>query len=332
MRRNHRQLVEEYLENCTRLNRSFHTIKNYRADLERFIQWFEKEYRGSLSKVDAEVIGNYGQFLAQGYTQPRAKSNTGLLRFLKKMNFWKKSVENPRLPPIQEKGPLAVASRRRHLSALKNFFEYLKQTHEDKGKSFLINPVKSKIHNIRLKDTDFIPTEMLLPEEWERLDEVALGAEDRLMIYLLYYGGMRLSELTFLRVDQFNADRGTVTFERKGGHIHQLELQNAPVLFELLERHQGRKRCDSPYVFSAKSGKAVTTKTMYNRLNKLFLQAECRHTISPHSFRKACATQLYRRTKDLLYVRDYLNHRDAKITQHYIDSKYLHSERVSINT
>ena len=45
--------------------------------------------------------------------------------------------------------------------------------------------------------------------------------------------------------------------------------------------------------------------------------------ITPHSFRKACATELYMKSKDLLYVRDYLNHKDAKVTQTYIDKKTL---------
>jgi len=45
--------------------------------------------------------------------------------------------------------------------------------------------------------------------------------------------------------------------------------------------------------------------------------------LTPHSFRKAFATQLYLKTKDLLYVRDYLHHSDAKITQTYIDKGSL---------
>ena len=46
-------------------------------------------------------------------------------------------------------------------------------------------------------------------------------------------------------------------------------------------------------------------------------------SLTPHSFRRACATNLYIETRDLLLVRDYLNHHDAKVTQTYIDSTQL---------
>ena len=53
--------------------------------------------------------------------------------------------------------------------------------------------------------------------------------------------------------------------------------------------------------------------------------------LTPHSFRRACATNLYIETKDLLFVRDYLNHHDAKVTQTYIDSTQLEQSREEIH-
>ena len=53
--------------------------------------------------------------------------------------------------------------------------------------------------------------------------------------------------------------------------------------------------------------------------------------LTPHSFRRACATNLYLKTRDLLLVRDYLNHHDAKVTQSYIDSTQLQQNEESVH-
>ena len=53
--------------------------------------------------------------------------------------------------------------------------------------------------------------------------------------------------------------------------------------------------------------------------------------LTPHSFRRACATNLYIETRDLLLVRDYLNHHDAKVTQTYIDSTQLEKNQEEVH-
>ena len=77
------------------------------------------------------------------------------------------------------------------------------------------------------------------------------------------------------------------------------------------------------FLFQNKEGRPYSLKTFYNQIMKIIERAEVTPGISPHSFRKACATNLYIKTLDLLYVRDYLNHSDAKVTQTYIDKATL---------
>ena len=78
-------------------------------------------------------------------------------------------------------------------------------------------------------------------------------------------------------------------------------------------------------LFSGKKSAKYDIKSIYNWILRICLKSNVDSEITPHSFRKACATYLYFQTKDLLYVRDYLNHNDAKVTQTYIDSKLLQS-------
>lgn len=317
--KSHQKWLTEYLTSLGQLNRSGQTHQSYESDLKKFLVWFEVVRRKKITKIKSSDIENYTQFLEKG----------GLLR--RPQNLWMRLLiffkirkkQNDDL--IWPQNPLKVNSRRRHLSSLKNFFEYLKQHHEEKWWSrFKKNPIKSKLHSITLKQSDIEHTKMLTPEHFERLNEACTKREMRLALHLLYYGGLRLHELTLLHIDCFDIESQSMTFARKGGKVHQLRLQNFREIERLLAIHLATRKINSLYLFPSKSGhKALGTRAWALRLERLFLKAGLPSGLTPHSLRKACATELYFKYRDLLFVRDYLNHTDAKVTQTYIDSQTL---------
>jgi len=324
--RPHLELMNEYLDNLSRLNKSEHTIKNYRADLLKFFAWVEFCEGKDLIKVNGEMIGRYKEFLNNGGPIYKEVIRHPQLAFF----FWFKVIfSKARFKTRSEKSlllfqaPMSVASRRRHLSSLKNFFQYLKEVNEDSSAKFSKNPVKSKLHAISLKDIDVIPTKMISRDEFKQIDEKTWRTKERLMLYLLYYGGLRLSELCYLKLSNFDRHAKVITFARKGGSIHTLVIQKEDLVFKNLEFYLSQTELKSDFLFQNKEGKPYSLKTFYNQIMKLIERAEVSPGISPHSFRKACATNLYIKTKDLLYVRDYLNHSDAKVTQTYIDKATL---------
>jgi integrase/recombinase XerD len=245
-------------------------------------------------------------------------------RFIIGNAFFKKRTERYLL---FFQSPMSVSSRRRHLSSLKNFFEYLKEFHEDTSDKFLKNPVKSKIHAITLKEVDVTPTTMIDVADFKKIEEKTFRTSERLILYLLYYGGLRLSELCELKVENFDRPSKTITFNRKGGYVHTLVIQKEELIFKNLDFYIGENEFNKIFLFQTKRGKAYSPKAMYNKIIKIIERAipdnQITTKITPHSFRKACATQLYLKSKDLLFVRDYLNHKDAKITQTYIDKRTL---------
>lgn len=319
---NHLEMMDAYLHNLSRLNKSEHTIKNYRADLIKFFTWIEYFEQSKLSKTNGEMIGRYKEFLANGGPVYREAIKNPRLLFLMwfKVVFIKatfKTRSDKSLLFFQS--PMSVSSRRRHLSSLKNFFQYLKEVNEDSSQKFKNNPVKSKIHAITLKDIDVIHTKMLSREEFKLIEEKTFRTKERLMLYLLYYGGFRLSELCYLKISNFDRINKIITFTRKGGSVHSLMIQKEDLIFKNLDFYLAQNELKNDFLFQNKVGKAYSLKTFYNQVIKIIYRADVSSGLSPHSFRKACATNLYIRTKDLLYVRDYLNHSDAKVTQTYID-------------
>lgn len=321
------QYLDLYLMNLARLNKSVHTIKNYRADLLKFFHWIELHEKTPLEKVNGETIGRYKEFLNSGGDVYREIAANPRLHFflwfqyILQRTFFKKHIQRSLL---FYQAPLSVGSRRRHLSSLKNFFQFLKETHEDTSTKFSRNPVKSKIHAITLKDVDVTPTKMLTREQFLSIEEKTFRTQERLMIYLLFYGGLRLSELCHLKISNFDEQSRTITFERKGGSIHTLFIQKADLIFRNWQYYLQQQTFKSDYLFQNKQGRPYSLKAFSNKISKIISRGGLGESgITPHSFRKACATYLYLKSKDLLYVRDYLNHSDAKVTQTYIDKATL---------
>lgn len=303
--------MNQYLENCESQNKSVVTIQNYRADLNKFILWFEATVSLNLTSIRSEHIKQYQEFLSQGgYVYER-------------QNWFSRFLFKKGPTALWHQPSLAVSSRKRHLSSVKNFFEYLKQTYEEKQKIFRINPVKSKLHAIRLKEKDIQSTPLLTTGHWYQIFQLELSIKERFLTTLLYWGGLRLQELTQLKKSDFNFDNYTIRLIRKGGDVHFLKIQNGPEIFQLFKHYNDTLRTNKAYLFPRKGlgDYPISTKTMYNQIRDVFAKAQCPSNLGPHSFRKACATNLYHKTKDLLLVRDYLNHKDAKVTQTYIVNK-----------
>lgn len=320
MKKNNSIWLDLYLKNCALLNKSARTIQNYRADLMAFIEWHESKYSGDLSKVRASTIEDYQNFLTYGgQISGRKTWLERLFRFIKRSRI----ISTGKL-----RSPLSVNSRRRHLSSLKNFFDYLKQSHEERGRLFKLNPVKPKLHAILVKDVDISHTKYLRPTDWELIFEKTWRTKERLILYLLYFGGLRLHEICLLKKEYFNRKSGTITFPRKGGKIHTLKLKNSDAIFDQLDFWFKDRPQETNYLFQGSKRSALSVRAMSSLIRTMISRAGIGGEITPHSFRKSCATNLYLNTKDLLYVRDYLGHSDASVTQTYIDKNALHERHL----
>jgi len=312
--KDNRKWVQEFLQFCSNTNKSEFTYKNYRADLYKFLNWFEKNTAAPITETNADIITKYQEYLAQtGLPFTYQSSN-----LWKKIKFWWRQRKYKITTGTMIKYPLSTNSRRRHLSTLKNFFEFLKQTYEDEHKIFQQNPIRNKLHAIKVKEIEIAHTSNLSFADFLLIKKNVFNLKDQLAIELLYYGGLRIAELVRLKFADFNQDLKVVRLERKGGYLHYLPLQNFENIYHLIKLAQSRY--PHQYLFIGRQNQALSTRAMYNHLTKIIKDSNCSgENLSPHSFRKGCASLMYQKTKDLLAVRDYLNHSDAKVTQTYIE-------------
>lgn len=302
---------QDFLLYLEQVNRAQSTRDSYARDLRLFLKWCELNKLKRLSKISPQDISDYLEFL---------KFPTPLV---KKKSLFSKKIEVKIL-----EGPLAVNSRKRHLSTIKNFYAFLKDKYPQKHIfhwGFIKSPVLEKLHSIRLKDEDLLHTPLLREGHWNKVTEFPLKLEDRLLLYLMYWGGLRLSEVRTLKVNQLNVQTNVLNLYRKGGKRHELFLQDngiCSLTWEQLNPDWKTAEDLASYVFRGRfSNRPLTRRAAYKKVKKIFKKAGLPQNLSPHSLRKSCATRLYYQTKDLLFVRDYLGHSDAKVTQTYIETQ-----------
>jgi integrase/recombinase XerD len=149
----------------------------------------------------------------------------------------------------------------------------------------------------------------------------AVGFRDRCMLELLYACGLRVSELTGLRLSELSLNQGVVRVSGKGGKerlvpvgeeaLHWLQRYLREVRPELL----GTQASDM--LFPGRRGEAMTRQTFWYRIKHHARVAGISKPISPHVLRHAFATHLVNHGADLRVVQLLLGHSDLSTTQIY---------------
>ncbi len=311
----HQKLVEilqVFVDHLRAKNKSPKTINSYYQDVFEFLVWYQHHYGIKVEKVNKKIISEYIQYMSP-------KSEKGPVPDTAKISIWqnlfkifnrKKGNDNNQVLKVRILSP---NSRRRKLSGLSQFYSYMVAA-EYFGNKLLANPVNKILHSIKLKDIDIKHTARLSKADFEILVEKNWRPREQLILHLLFLGGLRLAEVTALKASDLEAETRSIKLIRKGGSVHKLKIQDFEKIEFLWDRYLNSFEQRPVYLFSR------TERAVYNIIMKCFKRAGINEKgLTPHSFRKGCASEMYHKTKDLLQVRDYLNHQDAKVTQTYIE-------------
>ena len=208
----------------------------------------------------------------------------------------------------------------RHLVTLRNFFRFA-QIQEHITEDPTTNLESPKIRRS-------LPGYLRL-EEVERLLEqpdsrTGLGLRDRAMLEVLYSTGLRVSELTGLRVTDLDAKVGCVRCIGKGdkerivpvgrkalGMVEKYLREARPGLMR-----QGRGTA-SPFLFVNRRGGKISRVGVWKILSQYGKKAGLRVALTPHMLRHSFATHLLERGADLRSVQLMLGHADISTTQIY---------------
>jgi len=175
-----------------------------------------------------------------------------------------------------------------------------------------------------------LPKFLTIDEVFHLLEETSgqtvLDLRDRAMLELFYSGGLRVSELVGLNLDDLDLAGRLAKVRGKGGK-ERLVMIGTPAYHALnLYLHVRRELLtpDSPAsgrdaVFLNYRGGRLTTRSVARLVEKWALKAGLGQPLSPHGLRHTFATHLLEGQADLRAVQEMLGHAQLSTTQ-----KYLH--------
>ena len=260
-----------------------HTLKAYQANLEAFEVFITEQ--GSLETIE-EV--SYGEIRA-----------------------WIVSL-------IQSGNTPRTVNRK--LSALRSYYKFLLRIG-----SIPVSPLKE--HKALKTDT-----KVALPfsqEEIQRLlaadffPEEYTGVLQRTVIQLLYYTGIRRSELIELKVQDVDLSEGLMKVLGKRNKERLLPLlpEMKTQLTQLLEQQkQHQISRESEHFFVNSRGKKLSEAFVYETVKTYLSKVSTKTKRSPHVLRHSFATHLLDQGADLNAIKDLLGHSSIAATQHYTHS------------
>ncbi len=169
-------------------------------------------------------------------------------------------------------------------------------------------------------DLKFAKRSMKLPIVLSRTEisgiiEATENAKYKLMISLGYACGMRVSEVTSLKIGDLDIDELVVHIKGAKGKKDRISVLPEKLQNDLRNIIAGKVAND--YLFASNRGGKLTTTSLQKMFRKSLHKAEIKKPATFHSLRHSFATHLLENGTDVRYVQELLGHSNIRTTQIY---------------
>ena len=221
---------------------------------------------------------------------------------------------------------ISARSQSRIISGIKAFYKYL--ILEDYLK---VNPtelIESPKIGMKLPDT------LSIEEIDSLISAIDLshpqGERNRAILEVLYSCGLRVSELTSLKLSNIRFKEGYVKVVGKGNKERFAPIGSSAIKFlniylNEIRNHQDIKKGSEDIVFLNRRGNKLTRVMIFTIIKQLAEKIGMKKKISPHTFRHSFATHLIEGGADLRAIQEMLGHESITTTEIYthLDREYL---------
>jgi len=284
----------EYLE--IEKNRSDKTLRNYAFYLQRFLDWLGKNKKPA--SLTAEKVRKYRLWLN-------------------------------RLADVHGE-PLKKNTQNYHLIALRSFLKYL-------AKRDVTTLAAEKIELMKMPDRDI---SFLEGSDLNRLMEAPLQVNidkdektpnlikyrDKALLELLFSTGLRVSELTTLKIDNLNLKKDEFTVKGKGKKSRIVFLSDQAKYW--LKKYLEARKDMNPHLFIShdkrtgnrkkeQKDEPLTPRSVQRLVQKYARAAGITKPVTPHTLRHSYATDLLQNGADIRSVQTMLGHSSITTTQIY---------------
>lgn len=280
-------------------------IKGFRAYLK-----LEKGLSENSIEAYSRDIDKLEQYADAQNLKPEAVSPSDLRQFI----TW-----------VNELGMLA-SSQARVLSGVKSFYKYL--LIEDIIKSDPAELLEAP------KKQRKLPTVLSYADIEKLLAAIDLskpeGPRNKAIIEVLYSCGLRVSELTELKLSNLYLDIEFIKVLGKGSKERLVPIGGEAIKaltlwIEQVRVHTPIKKGEEDMVFLNRRGSRLSRVYVFMLIKQLAEMAGIKKTISPHTLRHSFATHLVEGGADLRAVQEMLGHESITTTEIYthLDREYL---------
>jgi integrase/recombinase XerD len=226
---------------------------------------------------------------------------------------------------------ISATSMSRKISSIKQFYSFAEQRWQmqNYGEQLTFPKVEKKLPHY-LSEQEI---EQLLAASQQ--DSSPVGVRNKVMLYLLYVTGLRISELTQLITSSILWDSGFLHVEGKGGKQRMVPLPEPMrvLLKEYLEKYHTTlshsKKTDYLFpILYAGTIRPITRQAFWGILKQLCIKAQLPKTISPHQLRHSLATHLLKRGADLRSLQMLLGHENLATVQIYTHVETSHLRKI----
>jgi integrase/recombinase XerD len=204
----------------------------------------------------------------------------------------------------------------RKLSCLRGLYRWLlldKRIHHDPTLN-LESPKSWKVlpKSLAVSEVETMLEASALASKHPQAD--ALLLRDTAILELLYGAGIRVSELTGLKVEDLALDEGRLLVRGKGDKERLVPLGRAAIDALVRYIQQARPQLalgNAHELFLSKRGHELTRAWVWSMVKR------ANSTASPHKLRHSCATHMVENGADLRTVQTLLGHADIGTTQVY---------------
>lgn len=224
---------------------------------------------------------------------------------------------------------MSARTRSRKISALKSFYAYISSQFSlyNVAQDLLLPKIDKRLPHCLSEDE--IDKLLTLVDN----DKANHSFRNKVMVYLLYVTGMRISELVSLKLSDIHFDTGLISVTGKGGKGRMIPLADyiVPLLKEYLNRVHKQfvdRHKKTAYLFPTvykKRIKSLSRQSFWLILKYLWNQTGSKQAISPHQLRHSFATHMLKRGADLRSLQLLLGHQNLATVQIYthIETSYL---------
>ena len=219
-----------------------------------------------------------------------------------------------------------ASTQARVISGIKSFFTYLLQEEiiVDDPSALLETPKIAR----KLPDTLSTHEIDLLIDaiDASRPD----GMRNKAIMEVLYGCGLRVSELTELKISNLFAESEFIKVVGKGNKerivpIGATALKLIKIYIDEVRVHADIKKGNEDYIFLNRFGAKLSRISIFNLIKSLAVAAGIKKSISPHTLRHSFATHLIEGGADLRAIQEMLGHASITTTEIYthLDRDYL---------